>query len=754
MCEPPSSPRATLLFTITPGDDTWTIVGPTPGSPPHVVDNPLGDAGFLRQVGDLRRYANLKLPPERKREIGQFEDVARELSPRITGLLLSEEARRAVRIRLNQVQLGRATLTIRLADHGAFGDQVLALPWELVAPEPPELPVRQSRLEVVREVVVPEAPELPAPGGLAVAVAVAAPEGQVALSYEKEEVRLQTALGALGPTVAFSDLGTLDDLVDLVAAHRATAILFSGHGLPGHLLFEDRLGFADRVAMAEVVRRLRTVLLSPGRQGTFPGLFFLSSCDGASGAPGGGGSSAAAALHRAGFAQVIGYFGAVRDSAAGRAEETYFRSLARGETALQAAHLARASLVDVIVHEGEPFVFPLAWTQLAIYHRGADRPAVETERKGRPLPPRFRRRCEVRGGVPVLTQGFVGRRALQHEILRKVHQTGERLIVLQGLGGSGKTALAGHLMTRRLAPSPDPAGVVFLRVSPPGEDPDPILALRREAEEHGRRYGLPGWDDRVEQLRAEVPASAAGFAATLRALQDACPDLAVCLDRVDALQVGPGALGGPGAWWPGAEEWWREVEGLAADGMLILATTRYAGADLPVRSYVGMPPLSAADAFRMMSFFAELGELTPAERRRLAEWSEGHPLTLEWLDRAVEAERRRLGLGFESIEPWEERVAPVLPGVTEETRRALRLDELWDGLPESAREQARRIAEAMEPLSSAEILALGGERDRLIRCGLLVRNLREERADDGTFHWIERWGLPRLLGETITGEGG
>src|SRR4029077_4061346 len=116
-----------LLFTIEPSEETWTIVGPTPDSRPHVVPSPLADVDFLRQVSDLRLYSSLKFPLDRKHKIRLFEDVARELSARITPLLLSDEARAAVRIRLNQVQLGRARLTIRVADHGPLSDQVLAL---------------------------------------------------------------------------------------------------------------------------------------------------------------------------------------------------------------------------------------------------------------------------------------------------------------------------------------------------------------------------------------------------------------------------------------------------------------------------------------------------------------------------------------------------------------------------------------------------------------------------------------------------
>lgn len=736
-----------LRFTLTPGEETWTVVGPAPDGSPHVVPSPLANGDLLRRVRELRDSSSMRFSPDQQYDIRVYQDLARELSARITPLLLSEAARKALRTRLNQVQLGRARLTIRVVDHGPLGDQVLALPWEVVAPDPGELPVRQSTLEIVRESVVPGAPELPEPSlPLAVAVAVAAPEDQPALSHEREEVRLQTLLAPLGHAVAFSDLGTLADLEELVEMHRATAILFSGHGLPGELLFEDRLGFAHPVAVDEVVRRLRAVLLDPGRPGSFPGLFFLSSCKGATSEDG---PATAAALHRAGFPQVIGYFGSVRDSAASRAEQTFFQALARGDTALQAAHRARASLVDAFEHEGELCVFPLAWTQFAIYHRGVDRPVAALGRRpGRSLPPRFRRRLDGRREIPVLSQGFVGRRALQHEILRKV-DAGERLIVLHGLGGSGKTALAGHLMARRLAADrTDLSATLMLRVPRPEEEGDPIRALRRQAEEHGRRHALPDWATRVAGLRGRYPVPAAGFAAALRALHELLPRLAIYLDRLDALQTGPGEGEMLGAWQPGVERWWRELVAIAEDGVLVLASTRWAGAGLPIRSYVGLPPLSASDALRMMVFFVELADLTPEERHRLTAWSEGHPRTIELLDRAVAAQRDGHGLGYEAGNPWQELVEPALLDVAEAVRRELGLRELWAGLSEGAREQARRIASSEKAMSQASVDRLGPHRDELIRCGLLIRHL-EEVGGSGALRWTERWGLPLRLREVL-----
>jgi hypothetical protein len=102
-----------------------------------------------------------------------------------------------------------------------------------------------------------------------VAVTISAPEDQAALDYEKEAFRLQAALSNLGQHVAFADLGGVEDLVEVVKGQKASAVHFSGHGLPGHLVFEDDEGFADSVPVAALIRRLKQAL---GSAGTFPAI--------------------------------------------------------------------------------------------------------------------------------------------------------------------------------------------------------------------------------------------------------------------------------------------------------------------------------------------------------------------------------------------------------------------------------------------------------------------------------------------------
>jgi hypothetical protein len=289
---------------------------------------------------------------------------------------------------------------------------------------------------------------------------------------------------------------------------------------------------------------------------------------------------------------------------------------------------------------------------------------------------------------------------------------------------------------------------LLLRARGLEEAADPSLALRLQAEEHGKQHSIPGWAEQVAELR-----EGSGFAEIIRRLRSVRPNLVVHLDHANALQVGPEAdgEGEPGNWKPGAEAIWTDLEELAADGILVVVSTRFASADLPVRSHLSVSPMTPADSLRMMSFFVELADLPPGDRKRLAEWADGHPRTIELLDRALTLRWNQMGLGYEveDARKWSELVEPVLNEVASLVRTEVGLDGLWRGLPEEAREHARRIAARPQPLSLQEVDAMGEARDVLIRRGLLVR-YREQVRTGEVFHWQERWGLPLRVREMVT----
>ena len=88
--------------------------------------------------------------------------------------------------------------------------------------------------------------------------------------------------------------------------------------------------------------------------------------------------------------------------------------------------------------------YPFAWSQLVFYHRGPDHPlgtATSAKERRAAMSAMPARRVEGAGGREVLGAGFIGRRTELHA-LRKRSRLGERVFVLQGLGGLGKSTLS------------------------------------------------------------------------------------------------------------------------------------------------------------------------------------------------------------------------------------------------------------------------------------------------------------------------
>ncbi len=197
----------------------------------------------------------------------------------------------------------RPLLVVRSDD-----DALLALPWELLhyagtlpgrsVPLSSFL-VRDGYLDVARttlDEVAEGALLLPPQGTFKLVVNVSAPQTSTPLSYEKESYRITITLTEHCRPVP-TELGTLDDLVQTVAAVKPTGIHFSGHGYRGGLAFEGEEGEERRVPTGELITRLRA-----GSDGRLPPFFYLASCHGNE--PGqDGAESSAAQLHRAGVAQ-------------------------------------------------------------------------------------------------------------------------------------------------------------------------------------------------------------------------------------------------------------------------------------------------------------------------------------------------------------------------------------------------------------------------------------------------------------------
>lgn len=799
-----------LIFSLKPDEDNWTVVGPTPESAEHVSPNPLLDEPFVSLLNVLRKKASsvlVKGVPEEENKAVILRQLGRQIGERLNSVLFSDEARQAVIRRIHETPRGRARLTVRVADRGVLADRALALPWELLMPEEGIFAVEMGMLDVVREAFVDGGPSLPEPTGpVRVAVTVAAPEGQSALNYEAEQYRLQGALAPLGHDVAFSDLGGVDDLVEVVVGQNASVVHFSGHGLPGELVFEDDYGFYERVKVDELARKLNSKVRSARHN--FPLVFFLASCHGATGADEapwqdddaattrkvrelavalGEGPSTAATLHRNDFVQVIGYFGPVGDRICTLAEERYYRAIARGENVLQAANEARARLSEPFKYRGEELWYPMAWAQLAVYHRGPDRPLATTSQEQLDVPAkRFSREMVQVNGLPVLEHGFVGRRRQLHEIRRK-YRSGQRLFVIKGMGGLGKTALASHLLCRVL--TKQSADQLVLRcqhlkghqqnVSQGNSGPlsprnteslagevhagrglgrgvensyNAALAdLRNQVEEHGKTHQLENWEARVQFLSEQITDPLEGFQATVEELLKDRPGLVLYADNTEALQYGPRDDGPVGNWQETIRPWWDYLEELSKK-IVVLLSTRYFWDDLDTEARIEIPPMSESDVLRMIEPWKQLGKLPYSVVRKLAERVDGHPRTVEILDGLVGDRLLELGR-MPDYRVWEKVIEPILPKQAQEITADLLLAELWQRLSPEGRTQARHVGVIQVPAPRSVVEDLGDKTQELTRTSFLTR-YRVPLLSNEKLTWDDRWGLHSLVKDFVAKQSG
>ena len=287
-----------LVFSLSRDDEQLTIVRPD-GSSRNVPLPWKADASFgvaYLEFGKLQREAMT--------EGTDRADLYRHA--KTLGTVLFEalfEAQDAERLaKVFTPDRARPVVQIRSDE-----DLLLSLPWELLH-HGDEFLVRESSIDLVRTTLTAVAGEtlLREPKNpFKLVVNVSAPADSH-LRYEAESYRITLATAdrcAMAPI----ELGTLEDLVGTVDAEDPTGIHFSGHGMPGALLFEDGEGRNDVVEVGEVIKRLHD-RLPDGRR--LPPFFYLASCHGneptAPGEEKAGAPSAAVQLHKAGVTEVVG----------------------------------------------------------------------------------------------------------------------------------------------------------------------------------------------------------------------------------------------------------------------------------------------------------------------------------------------------------------------------------------------------------------------------------------------------------------
>ena len=585
--------------------------------------------------------------------------------------------------------------------------------------------------------------------------------------------------------ITATELGTLEDLCQTVHETRPTGIHFSGHGMPGGLLFENDEGREHRVSVNEVIEHLRG-RLPDGRR--LPPFFYLASCHGnepvgpAEDAP--GSPSAAVQLHRSGVTEVVGYFGPIADELSTRAEEAIYEAIAEGLPTRDAVRQARRALARPFHGPGVPHrpgstrsgagateereaavdTHPFAWAQLVLYRRGPEWPlSTAAPRAVRRIARVLERSFQGFGERRVLSTGFVGRRSDQHR-LRRLLRAGERVLVLQGLGGLGKSTLAQQVLPWL---TKDAASVCTLWCREVEGETNRAEALVAQLLAYCRqRFGL-AWEGVVQQVdQAAGDDSAKRFVLFLQALVRNAPGLVLYLDNLESLLVGPEESRDPEAFgrWaePALEAIWRNADDMArgSGALYLVASCRYRN-EAFAQALVPVGPLPPDALFRLMEWFPALQRLSIPARARLVSLLDGHPRAVEFANDLVadalahrrDAERERsmpaLPERADLEREWEQLVAPCLPRVEEKLADDLLLQALWERvLDDRTRRFLYRMTVLRRP-AEWKLLALLGETEEPEARALETAERLRDTSLLERVEWLVRTGEDRVEHATL-----
>jgi tetratricopeptide (TPR) repeat protein len=260
------------------------------------------------------------------------------------------------------------------------------------------------------------------------------------LQYEKEEEALLKVLGAT-PNVAFDsgDLGSFEELRQRIVEFQPHVVHLTGHGIVeddglGWFAFEDERGATDPRSSVEMAQKLFA--------GTSVQCAFISGCQTGKAPPINAVGGICQGLVKEKVPLAIGWAASIADDLATELARVFYDTLARGETVDRALVVARQAITEACEERAEP-----AWT-LPVLYSSTTQSLVFDPDPARP-PARPPRRAVAQKALSGMTEGyaehFVGRRRELQRLLPALRDGNIQILVVTGIGGAGKSALATRL---------------------------------------------------------------------------------------------------------------------------------------------------------------------------------------------------------------------------------------------------------------------------------------------------------------------
>ena len=337
-------------------------------------------------------------------------------------------------------------------------EELRGLPWEGLRHPEVDGPLALHPLVVFYRLAVASPTPRRVEGPLRIVVAIAAPlDGEPKLDYESELRNIVTSVRearAEGTEVRIVTFATTAEIKKALGAGDAHVLHISCHGSAGQLILEDENGKAQDVT----ARTLIEEAIPPGKM---PPVICLAACDTNVTDPVGGLPAVADELVSSGAPAVIGTETSVSDRYATLVFARVYAELAKAPepdpaTALAAARRQVLQACENSERSRDRHEQVLSgWSVVTIQAASSRKTLFDPEavRSGQRAPSKA---IPMLGKIPALKVGsFVGRRREQLEIPRLLADEDRGGVVLHGIGGIGKTSLAGEILRRSREQRPD-----------------------------------------------------------------------------------------------------------------------------------------------------------------------------------------------------------------------------------------------------------------------------------------------------------